>query len=66
MVDDGLVIMDEPTNALDDESSQLLFQLINKLSQSSIVIIATHDTKFLNEINPYLIKIKTCPTVRLD
>jgi len=60
-----LIIMDEPTNALDETSIAFLVQVISNLSKCAIVIIATHDQGFLEKISPTIIKLDTLPTRKL-
>jgi len=63
--DSPLIIMDEPTNALDDASSQLLQEIIKKMSLEKIIIIASHDNVLLNAINPIIINITSHPVTSL-
>ena len=49
----NLLILDEPTVALDKESIDLLFGLLNELKQNNIIILVTHETiynRFADEI----------------
>ena len=64
--DSQLIIMDEPTNALDDASSQLLQEIIKKMSLEKIIIIASHDNALLNSINPKVITIASHPVTSLN
>lgn len=59
--DSDLIILDEPTNGLDDESSQYLIEKVKALSERAIVIIATHDTAFMSEINHTAIHLEKSP-----
>lgn len=43
-----IVILDEPTASLDQESEDLIIQEINNLSQKRIVIAATHHERLVN------------------
>jgi heme-transporting ATPase len=61
-----LIIMDEPSNALDDAACQILSELIKKLSQKAIVILATHDQQLLEKIYPNIIKLTSNPTTELQ
>ena len=46
-----LIILDEPTNALDEEGIQMLEKLINEMRDNNrIIIIASHEKDFLNKI----------------
>ncbi len=63
--DGQLIIMDEPTNALDDTSNRVLQEIIKKISQDKIIITASHDEILLNAINPTIINITTRPVTSL-
>ncbi len=65
MGDSQLIIMDEPTNALDDASSKLLQEIIQKMSLEKIIITASHDNVLLNAINPTIINLTTRPVTSL-
>ena len=46
-----LILLDEPTNALDEEGIQMLDKLINEMRDNNrIIIIASHEKDFLNKI----------------
>ena len=46
-----LILLDEPTNALDEEGIQMLEKLINEMRDNNrIIIIASHEKDFLNKI----------------
>ncbi len=63
--DSQLIILDEPTNALDSESNQFLYEIIQELSKSAIVILATHDQGLLKIIKPIIIQLKSNPITQL-
>jgi ABC-2 type transport system ATP-binding protein len=65
MGDSQLIIMDEPTNALDDSSSELLRMIIKQMSSEKIIITASHDNVLLNAIHPTIININTRPVTSL-
>lgn len=65
MGDSKLIIMDEPTNALDDRSSKFLAKTITSLAQTAIVIVATHDQALLSNIDHVAIKLDSMPTTKL-
>ncbi|RKI19405.1 ATP-binding cassette domain-containing protein [Bacillus thuringiensis] len=51
MEDPDLIILDEPTNALDQEGIQLVKNIVNELKgQSKTILIASHDYEFLNDV----------------
>ena len=43
-----VLILDEPTSNIDEYTAILLSEFIEKISQETIVLIVTHDKKFLN------------------
>ena len=46
-----LILLDEPTNALDEEGIQMLEKLINEMRDNNrIIIVASHEKDFLNKI----------------
>ena len=46
-----MILLDEPTNALDEEGIQMLEKLINEMRDNNrIMIIASHEKDFLNKI----------------
>ncbi|MGH0950991.1 ATP-binding cassette domain-containing protein [Bacillus mycoides] len=51
MENPDLIILDEPTNALDQEGIDLIKNIINELkAQSKTILIASHDYEFLNNL----------------
>jgi heme-transporting ATPase len=60
-----LIIMDEPTNALDDASNTFFAKMVSELSQHAIVIIATHDQNLLDSVDHVVIKLENIPTTKL-
>lgn len=55
-----MIILDEPTNALDDESIQKLVDLIKRYNQKygTTFIIVSHDKDFVNEVSTKKLYIK--------
>ncbi len=45
-----IIIMDEPTAALDNDTRKLVIELINKISKNSTLLIITHDENNLDNI----------------
>jgi ABC-2 type transport system ATP-binding protein len=60
-----LIILDEPTNALDEQSTRLLHAIIKKESADKIVIIATHDENLLSDLDPTIINLQSNPIKEL-
>lgn len=44
-----VILADEPTAALDSESSKIIIQYLRKLSKSKIVIVVTHDESLIQD-----------------
>lgn len=42
-----IIILDEPTSALDVGNRKLIFELLNELKQSNLIICSTHDSELL-------------------
>lgn len=54
-----LIILDEPTNALDTDSIENLIQIIRKINQTgSTFIIASHDHDFIQKISTHRFNVK--------
>lgn len=50
--DAAIVLLDEPTNYLDQSNITILWKLITQWKNKKTIIIATHDEKIINEIQP--------------
>ena len=54
-----ILILDEPTNALDEEGIRVLIEIIKDMKEKgSLIVIASHDRIFLNTISDYIYTIK--------
>ena len=54
-----LIVLDEPTNALDEESIQKLIAYIREINlMGSTFLITSHDREFLENITSQRIKVK--------
>lgn len=52
MENPDLILLDEPTNALDEKGIQLLVDLLNQLrSEGKTIILTSHDREFLDNIS---------------
>ena len=51
-----LILCDEPTGALDEKNSKIVFSLLKQISKNTLIIIATHDAE---EIKKYADNILT-------
>ena len=56
--DPKVILCDEPTGALDEKNADIIFQLLKKLSKTTLVIVATHDVDSIKEIADTIIEIK--------
>ena len=50
--DNDILLFDEPTIALDQESLDIFIEKVNKEKENKLIIIATHDYYFINKLNP--------------
>ena len=53
-----IILLDEPTNALDRDGVDLLTNMILERKESSTFIIVSHDLDFLNNIADKMVKIE--------
>lgn len=60
----NVILLDEPTNALDDTSKRYLSTKIKQLSQQAIVIIATHDKAFMSGISHRELQLTQSPVTQ--
>lgn len=49
--DKKIIIMDEPTNNLDDKNVQVILNILSKLSVDKTLVIATHDARVISKAN---------------
>ena len=71
--DPKVVLCDEPTGALDEKNAVEIFQLLKIVSQTTLVIVATHDTESIKgladvvlEIHEGLVKVTNYKTKRIS
>jgi tungstate transport system ATP-binding protein len=55
-----VVLLDEPTNSLDDASRPLLCDLLNSAGKTrgATIVIATHDTNFVSSLTERIIRLE--------
>ena len=53
----SVVILDEPTNGLDKDSCRYFYEVLARLAEKAIVIIATHDARLLEALSPTVIEL---------
>lgn len=56
--DRKIFILDEPTSSLDEKNKKKVFDLLYKNATNSLVIVVTHDVKYINKYNCKHIKIE--------
>ena len=56
--DPKVVLCDEPTGALDEKNAEEIFKLLKIVSQSTLVIIATHDLESIKGLADIVLEIK--------
>ena len=54
----SLLLADEPTGNLDKQNSEIIMELIKKISSSSLVILVSHDEELTNRYADRIIKMK--------
>ena len=54
----NIIILDEPTGALDEEKTKEIYSIIKKLSKKILIILVTHDEIGANEIADTLYELK--------
>lgn len=57
----SIIILDEPTNGLDNESNEVLHGALADLSTNAVIIIATHDAGLIDAISPTIIELQKTP-----
>lgn len=53
-----VILADEPTGALDNETSKQVFNLLKNLSKDNLIVVVSHDLEFAKEYGDRLIEIK--------
>lgn len=53
-----MILCDEPTGALDEKNGKDIFELLEKISKNSLVIVATHDVEEIKKIANVILKIE--------
>lgn len=62
-----LVLLDEPTNALDNDGIQMLCEIIRELKcQNCLVIIASHDKEFLTTVSDVIYSLSNGEIVSMQ
>lgn len=53
-----VVLCDEPTGALDEKNSKIVFNLLKQISRNTLVIIATHDAEEIRKYADYILNLR--------
>ena len=53
-----VILCDEPTGALDEANSQQIYDILEKISSNSLILIASHDYEGISKIADQIIEIK--------
>ncbi len=56
--DPEIILADEPTGNLDDETSKVILDILKRLSKDKLVIMVTHDKEFAKEYGDRIIELK--------
>ena len=56
--DPDILLADEPTGALDSETSVQIMELLKKIAKNKLVIMVTHNPELANEYSNRIIKLK--------
>ena len=56
--DPDILLADEPTGALDSETSKQIMELLKKVAKEKLVIMVTHNPELANEYSTRIIKLK--------
>ncbi len=55
--DPGIILADEPTGALDEETGEAVLRLLKELSKEKLIIVVTHDRDFAREYGDRVIEL---------
>lgn len=56
--DPKVILCDEPTGALDEKNSEIIFSLLKEISLRTLVVVATHDLEGVKNIADQILEIK--------
>ena len=54
-----IILLDEPTGNLDEENSQMIFDLLKQFSSSKTIIVVTHNMKLASNYADFVILLKS-------
>lgn len=54
----GILLCDEPTGSLDSETGEDIFNLLKKISESTLVVVVSHDRESAEKFGDRIIEIK--------
>ncbi|OGT38679.1 MAG: hypothetical protein A3F11_03545 [Gammaproteobacteria bacterium RIFCSPHIGHO2_12_FULL_37_14] len=55
--DPAVLLMDEPTNAIDDAAKSVLIDYLNRSRMSKVILCSTHDETFISRLNMKKLKL---------
>lgn len=61
MANHSLIVLDEPTNGLDQQAIQIFVELLQQLSPTTIIIIVSHDPDVLTPLAPHFLHLTQSP-----
>lgn len=64
--DNAVIILDEPTNGLDSESNEHLYEILSELKKNAIIIMATHDPVLIKNLSPIMIELRNTTNFKLE
>ena len=53
-----VILCDEPTGGLDEKNSEIIYELLKKISKSTLVILASHDAESVKKYADYILTLK--------
>ena len=59
-----MILADEPTGALDEETGQSVLKLLKQLSEEKLVIVVSHDRDFAERFGDRIIELADGAVVR--
>ena len=59
-----IVLADEPTGALDSESSLMVWKLIKRLSKDRLFVVASHDMDAIRQFNDHIVELEGGKVIR--
>jgi len=64
VMDNNIILLDEPTSSLDQENTRNLIELLSNLAKSKTFLIITHDIEFAKEVADFTYAIKDMKIIK--